>query len=288
MNEDLEDLLLDPDMSAEESVQPSTEGEKNFMGLLTILEDETVLHKLANSVASIMLPQMRQEIRDSVQHTIKTLNKKIDFLESELKDRDIIIDDILDKLDESEQYSRREAVRINGITEMSSESTDKIVADIGAYMGIDMSINDINRSHRVGNPKDYDNATRPRPIIARFKGYSVKRDFMKNRKKMKDSKSDPILPPCMKNHSIYINDDLTNKRALIDSKCRKLYKDKKIIGNWSMDGIIFVKTQSGNVILIRTERDYMKLEESLSLKITIKKSHLQNKDQDLTEVKSTD
>ncbi|KAK6191034.1 hypothetical protein SNE40_002784 [Patella caerulea] len=119
------------------------------------------------------IPQMRQEIRDSVQLTIKTLNKKIDYLESEIKDRDLIIDDILDKLDESEQYSRREAVRINGITEINSESTDQIVAGIGAYMGIDMSVNDINRSHRVGNPKDYDNVTKPRPIIARFKGYSV-------------------------------------------------------------------------------------------------------------------
>ncbi|KAK6191035.1 hypothetical protein SNE40_002785 [Patella caerulea] len=105
---------------------------------------------------------------------------------------------------------------------------------------------------------------------------------------MKDSKSDPNLPPCMKNHSIYVNDDLTKKRALIDSKCRKLYKDKKIIGNWSMDGIVFVKTQSGDVKLIRTDRDYMKLQESLSLKITIKKTYLQNQDQDQTEVKSTD
>ncbi|KAK6175129.1 hypothetical protein SNE40_013652 [Patella caerulea] len=120
MNEDLEDLLSDPDMSPEEFARSSTEGEKNFMGLLTMLEDETVLHKLA----CLMLPQMRQEIRDSGQHTIKTLNKKIDYLESEIKDRDSIIDDILDKVDDSEQYSRREAVGINGITEINSESTD--------------------------------------------------------------------------------------------------------------------------------------------------------------------
>ena len=157
---------------------------------------------------------------------------KVTFLENELEKRDTVIQPLSDKLDESEQYSRRESCRINGVTEMEVENTDDLVVKVGEAIGVSITVDDINRSHRVGNPERY--VGKCRPIIVRFKGYSTKRNFIKNRHKLKNIKTNPSFSSnsCFNKSPIFINDDLTAIRAKLEAELRKLFKERKIQSTW--------------------------------------------------------
>ncbi|KAH3815286.1 hypothetical protein DPMN_143808 [Dreissena polymorpha] len=63
-----------------------------------------------------------------------------------------------DALDASEQYRRRNSLRIFGIpeSEKSNESTDTIVMNLCKSLGADVSIGEIDRSHRTGKPGGVD------------------------------------------------------------------------------------------------------------------------------------
>ena len=76
---------------------------------------------------------------------------QIGDMESKLTDHSERIQALERKLEDSEQYSRRNCVRIFGIPERKGEKTDDIVLTIAKEkLGIDIDINDIDRSHRTG------------------------------------------------------------------------------------------------------------------------------------------
>ena len=56
------------------------------------------------------------------------------------------------KVKDSEQYSRRNCLRIFGIPETKGEKTDDIVLKLAKEkLGVEIDINDIDRSHRTGS-----------------------------------------------------------------------------------------------------------------------------------------
>ena len=58
-----------------------------------------------------------------------------------------------DELDELEQYGRRSCIRINGIPEVSNESSEDVfnnIADMFVRVGIEDIEQDIDRAHRIG------------------------------------------------------------------------------------------------------------------------------------------
>jgi hypothetical protein len=68
-------------------------------------------------------------------------------------------------MDATEQYSRRNSLRISGIPESSDENTDAIILDISHEIGSDLSLPEIDRTHRVGKRKING---KPRDIITKF------------------------------------------------------------------------------------------------------------------------
>ena len=109
------------------------------------------------------------------------------------------------KLDELEQYGRRETSRIHGIQESPNNKDDgeDIVLNIAKILGIELNGNDIQRAHRLGKKKKSPTA-KPRPIIARFVSYKMKSEFLYAKKKMKEN---AIYK------SAFITEDLTPLRA---------------------------------------------------------------------------
>ena len=67
-------------------------------------------------------------------------------------------------------------------------------------------------------------------IIAKFSNEEDKKAMYKARIGLKNKK--PV---------IFINEDLIPSRAELAAEARKLVKDKKISGTWSLDGQVFVK-----------------------------------------------
>ena len=99
------------------------------------------------SLRSTFELQLSQIVEDSVARVVVDFNKKLVSLETEnaeLKDRISHLQEQLNQTtnrqDKSDQYSRRNCLRISGITEAESESTDDIVLDMAKAIGANLTL----------------------------------------------------------------------------------------------------------------------------------------------------
>ena len=156
------------------------------------------------------------------------------------------IDKLEDKVDDLEQLSRQNSVRINGIPESEREDTDQIIIKLAKEkLGRDLQTTDIVTSHRLGKPRP----DKPRVIIARFVTHSTKTSLIKNGKRLK-------------NTNISVNEDLTQIRSKLAYEARTLQRAEKIQQTWTRDGTIYVKIND-TVIRITTEKGMNDLSASL-------------------------
>ena len=133
-----------------------------------------------------------------VTESLDALSKKIDELETEIKNKDEKIQllenrvEILKEekesqgkeIDDLEQYSRRNCLLLHGVVETNAECTDDIIIKTCAEeLGIDVKQEDLDRSHRLGKVKRNDN--KPRPIIVKFARYAVRNKVFSNKRKLK-------------------------------------------------------------------------------------------------------
>ena len=150
---------------------------------------------------------------DSVNESISSLSTKFDKLEEErIKQNDKIneLEDNIGKLvdenkilkesiDELEQYSRRNCLLFLGLKESDGENTDKVVIDtIRKEMTIDISEQDLDRTHRIGKASRNDGKSRP--IIVKFARYAVRDQIYKNKR-------------VLKGKNLLITESLTNRRV---------------------------------------------------------------------------
>ncbi|XP_033123850.1 uncharacterized protein LOC117122406 [Anneissia japonica] len=131
------------------------------------------------------------------------------------------MDEIDLALDDLEQYSRRNCLRFFGIKEASNEKADDIILKLANDIGVDLTLDDIERSHRVG--RKFDNSTKPRPIIVKFCSYRKRNDIIKSRRRLKGSGK-------------FIHEDLTYKRQILMNQLRQ---KTAVLAVWSIDGRIF-------------------------------------------------
>ena len=108
------------------------------------------------------------------------LKREIEELKQQVKESDAAIASLRAKVDDLEQYTRRNSVRIMGIPETSNEDTDKITIAIAKRIGAEIDIDQIDRSHRVGLKKDGG----ARPIIVKFTSYRAKAERTSNKRKL--------------------------------------------------------------------------------------------------------
>ena len=180
------------------------------------------------------------------------------------KDREISL--LKDQVDALEQYSRRNCVRIGPVPESADENTDEIVKAVAKSVGVDLTDDAMDRSHRVG--KKSATATRDRPILVRLTSYRHKEALMKARRALKQIDGAKIVPsadwpPLARNsgssatpasRKIFINEDLTRIRAHVAAKARQLKRDQRISDTWTRDGFIFVK-KNNSLYKIDTMRE---------------------------------
>ena len=104
--------------------------------------------------------------------TVSKMNKRIEELEN--------------KIDRQEQYSRRNCILIHGIAENKEENTDQQAIDfINENLDIKIDEIDIDRSHRIGR---YDKTKKKvRPIIVKFARYYVRGRVFQEKLKLKDA-----------------------------------------------------------------------------------------------------
>lgn len=216
---------------------------------------ETELHKLGQivipSVQATALSSIRNELRGLIKEVVSEVidnklealtndNRRLSNENEQLKNR---ISQLEQSLDDAEQYSRRNCVRLSNIPEMDSEDTDRLVLKVAETMNIDVSLRDIDRSHRIGKP----GKKAHRDIIVKFTSYRARERMMKNRKNLKGSEL----------NGVFINEDLTRNRSSMLYEARLLVKLKqpKLHGAWSSDGKILIKDLSGKIHKISSSHE---------------------------------
>ena len=170
--------------------------------------------------------------------SLDALSKKIDELETEIKNKDEKIQllenrvEILEEekesqgkeIDDLEQYSRRNCLLLHGVVETNAECTDDIIIKTCAEeLGIDVKQEDLDRSHRLGKVKRNDN--KPRPIIVKFARYAVRNKVFSNKKKLKGKK-------------LLITESLTVYRMKLLDEARQKYGVRNV---WTYDGRVMYK-----------------------------------------------
>ena len=135
------------------------------------------------------------------------------------------LEDVENKLDDTEQYSRRTSVRISGIPEEATKDVADKVTKVFEAMKVKPVI---NRVHRVGPRIPQTN--KPRPIICQFTTYPDKKAVMQGKKDIGGS-----YP------KVFINEDLTRHRAT------QLKRQGVFTDVWTADGRICVKDQKSKV-----------------------------------------
>lgn len=240
--------------------QSTSSSSSNFaLELISALQDPAVVEAfrkarifdyedIADRVSaklSVRLKKLEEECATK-NEKILTLEKRIEELEG--------------KADDQEQYSRRTSVRIYGVPENEGEDVLSVTNQLFQSMNVSPTI---NRVHRVGAPRKStadavrngsDNASSsrpsnsPRPILCQFVAYPDKTKVLRQRRSLSSS-----YP------SVFINEDLTRKRAKILFNARQMKRQGIIKECWSFDGRIAVKDKKDTIVPIHSVSDLMKL-----------------------------
>lgn len=212
---------------------------------------DTHLEKMASLMRVSFEPQMTQIVQESfksqvsdlissiVQGVLAGLQSKVDTLtteNAELKTKVEKLESALENaestLEKAEQYSRRNCLRVSGVPESINEITDDYVCALARAIDVDLSINDIDRSHRLGKPATAAAPrARPRDIVVKFISYRTRAKFYKAR----------VLTKTKGYKGVYINEHLTKSRSKLLYEARRRVKSKQFKSAWSTDGTVMVK-----------------------------------------------
>lgn len=193
---------------------------------------------------STMVTNIVTGVLQGLQDRISSLEKSNNELKKENKSLASKVAVLESKADQAEQYSRRNCLRISGFTEDDNIPTDDIVLKLAADTGSSVTLQDIDRSHRIGNPTSPKRKV-PRDIIVKFSTYRARANFYKARTSLKDNGHE----------GVYVNEDLTKKRNGYLYEARKLFKRGELKGAWSSDGTILIKDNLDEVHRISSLND---------------------------------
>ena len=178
------------------------------------------------------------------------LTTRIEGLEASEKIADKTIHDLEEKYDDIEQYSRKFNLEILGIPERKEEDITQIILDLAEAIDADVREEDIDICHRL-----YKAEGKARPIIVKFTNYDSKYEMYSKRLRLRKVDNREKFGV----ERVFINENLTSRRALLYSKVRKKVKDNSVWNTWTMDGKIFLrKSPTGRPIRIKTEDDINK------------------------------
>ena len=195
------------------------------------------IDKMKKELASASALTDLQATLGALRAEIKTKDAKILALEGKVSALESSMDDL-------EQYTRRNSVRLYGLPETEGEETTAATVNaLNENLLLDppLTTQEIDRLHRVGPRGD-----KPRPVLIKFATYRSRHRVYANRKALYSENS---------NVRLYLNEDLTRRRAQLLAKARSLKKEGKILGAWSADGRLFIKNKRGTIQPLHTMPD---------------------------------
>ena len=226
------------------------------------LSDDTVIKKYQEILNPLFRP---------FNDALKAANQEISALKVQMAEKDASITSLNRRIaaieshsDDLEQQGRKGSVRVFGVPEETSGSTDdKILQICNDNLGLDppLTLDDLEVTHRLGREekkKEGDNVIpKPRPIIVKFTNRRVKGRVMDARSTLKDN---PCEHSNGKSAPVYIQDDLTKRRANLAYMARQLKRSGAITDTWVSNCKVLAKDSYGRISLISSPLDLQKFE----------------------------
>ena len=148
----------------------------------------------------------------------------------------------LEKLDNLEQYGRRNNLEIEGVPPNSNENVDEIVVEVAKLIGVEIKQDDISVAHRLPEKNKVHNSdsrsvrTKPPTIIARFVGRGTRNAIYKRRSAARNVKDFSIANA----RSVYVDENLTQRKKLF-WLTRQAALEKKYKFYWTNNGNILIR-----------------------------------------------
>ncbi|XP_052791917.1 girdin-like [Mya arenaria] len=224
-----------------------TKDDDSLRGMMTTLINDmktdllkSFEHKI--EVLESALHDSRQE-NEQLQKRIENLEKTCENEKDKASQKTVDMRNVTllqgGKLNDLEQYSRRNSLKIAGIPETTNtgknsyetaeQSTKKVIEKLNSTIEcLNLNTSDIDISHRVG--KKYKD--KHRQILVKFVSRHVRDKVMMNRRVFKGTQ-------------IFINEDLTKLNQHVLGSIRKSIPESEAV--WTWGGSIFHKSSSGKI-----------------------------------------
>lgn len=191
---------------------------------------ETTMNKLIAHVLPAVIEKSLSPISELItkqQSEISYLQTKLGSLKTQVGTYSRDNDELNYRIEELEQYSRRNSLRFHGLVVNEREDTDdKILFITNSILGLEIKPDQIDRSHIVGKS----DTKGKRQVIVKFTSYKTRREVYAAKTKLKNNPE-----------NVFISEDLTRQRHVIVKKLLELRKAKMIRNMWTIDGRIFYK-----------------------------------------------
>lgn len=182
-----------------------------------------------------------KSIEDSIQPTLNAINTRLTEIEADSRLAKDCYKDLLEKnaalngrIDAIEQYSRRNNVRIMGLTEEPGEKTYEVVIKLlKEKLDIDAANGVIDRTHRIGSIR----TGSTRQVIVKFVSYQHKMMAMQQRKRLKGT-------------GISVTEDLTKERLSLFKSAQAKYGRGSV---WTFDGLVWVNHNNKRFVVKHTK-----------------------------------
>ncbi|XP_046685216.1 uncharacterized protein LOC124370954 [Homalodisca vitripennis] len=157
------------------------------------------------------------------------------------------------RIEDLENYSRRNCVEIQGIPEEKEEQVSELVKKVGKALDVNITDSMIDACHRIG--KKTSERNQARGIVVKFVRRTDKEELMKKRREKKRDFSTRHLGLTM-DIPVYLNESLSPARRRLLAQARQLRKERGYKYIWLRNGnILLRKEEKAPVVEIRTQAD---------------------------------
>ena len=130
----------------------------------------------------------------------------------------------------------------SGLAKKRTKAKTQTPFILATKMQVPLKVEDISRYHRMGRP----GTGKPRAMICRFLSWRIKRQFMKSRPALKDSK-------------VFVSDDLALARSHLFYLARQKNVQSKCFQCWTFDGNVFLKKAENAAPILVKDSEHIDL-----------------------------
>jgi hypothetical protein len=182
--------------------------------------------------------------------TMESYLKQIEQLQNENKHLKEKVKLLEDRLDESEQYSRRNCVEIQGVA-VQDNSVLGTVKSVGSALGMDITDSMIDACHTLPRKPD---SSSPPGIIVKFVRRLDAECLLSKKREKKDLSTRHL--GLSNDHPIYINESLSPARRRLLALARQARRKHGYKWLWVRGGKIFIrKDDNGPVTVVKSQAD---------------------------------